>query len=207
MVAAGNLMTDNAMVEEMSTALQSRMIHMEVVASIEQFVPYMETNKWDHRISSFLKFKPQLMYQFRPDHEDKTYASPRTWGFINRLLKFTDINKPNCLALFAGTISEGVAMEFIGFCRIYESLVTVAQIIADPTGIIVPREPSVLYALTGTIAANAKENTIASLMGFICRIPVEFQVVCLRELVRRDPAMLNHESVRAWTVKNATELF
>ena len=206
-VAAGNLETDNAIVQPMSTALQSRMAHLELVVDSKEWVDWASSNEVDHRITSYINFRPDALYTFSPDHTDKTYASPRTWEFANRILQVTDAASSEALPMLAGTISEGVAREFLGFCKIHLSLPKLAEIIANPTSIKVPDEPSVLFAMTGALGNNAAEDNIGALMKFISRLPVEFQVVSLREIVRRNKKLIQHEAVREWVTKSAMDLF
>lgn len=76
-VGAGNLETDNAIVQPMSTALQSRLAHMELVVDPQEWTNWAAENGIDHRISDYIKFKPGQLFTFSPDHTDKTYACPR----------------------------------------------------------------------------------------------------------------------------------
>lgn len=206
-VAAGNLETDNAIVQPMSTALQSRMAHLELVVDAKEWVEWASSNGIDHRITSYINFKPDALYTFSPDHTDKTYASPRTWEFANRVLQVADSSSPECLPMLAGTISEGVAREFLGFCKIHLDLPKLTEILQSPTTIPVPTEPSILYAMTGALGANANENNVGPLMKYITRLPVEFQVVTLREVVRRNKKLIQNEAVRNWVTQSATDLF
>jgi hypothetical protein len=206
-VGAGNLDTDNAAVESMSTALQSRLVHMELVTDVQQWIYWAYENGIDHRITSFLKFKPGQLYTFKPDHTDKTYACNRTWEFANRVLKVTDEDDADRLPMLAGTLSEGVAREFMGFCRIERDLPKVSQIVAAPESIKVPEEPSILYALTGAIGQNATPDNLVQLLKFVNRMPKEFQVITLREAVRRNKANMAHPAIREWINNSAVELF
>lgn len=205
-VAAGNLETDGAIVEPMSTALQSRMIHMEVMVDAEEWLSWAASNNIDHRIVSFIRFKPDSLYTFSPDHTDKTYGSPRTWEFTNRLVNGLPVTNAD-VPMLAGTISEGLAREFIVFCQIYSKLPTIQSIVAAPDVVAVPTEPSILFALTGAIGNFANEDTITSLMVFINRLPIEFQVVTLRDIVRRKKELLQNPAVLKWISQQATELF
>jgi hypothetical protein len=111
------------------------------------------------------------------------------------------------LPMLAGTISEGVSREFLNFCRNFASLPKISEIVQSPDAITVPYEPSLLYALTGSLSHHASMDNFDQLMKFISRMPLEFQVVCLRETVRRNKGMLAHKAVQSWIAKNATELF
>lgn len=206
-IAAGNLETDGAAVETMSTALQSRLIHLELVADPHEWVEWASANNVDHRITSFIGFKPSNLYTFSPDHTDKTYASPRTWHFASQILAITPDGSKDLLPILAGTISEGVAREFISFCKIHESLPKIHEIAASPKTTNVPSEPSILYALTGSIGAHADEGTIAPLLEYVSRMPAEFQVVTLREVIRRNRKLMAAPAVQSWISKSATNLF
>jgi hypothetical protein len=158
-------------------------------------------------ITSFIQFKPGQLYTFKADHTDKTYACPRTWEFANRVMKVTEDKPANRLPMLSGTLSEGVAREFLTFVKIYDDLPKPAQIMANPETIKVPSEPSILYALTGTLSHNATPQNFESLMKFIVRLPVEFQVVTMRETIRRNKAMMAHAAVQKWVTESAAKLF
>ena len=204
---AGNLETDNAIVQPMSTALQSRMVHLELVVDAEEWVDHAAEQGWDHRLTSWINFKPGMLYTFKADHTDVTYACPRTYEFTNRILAVVDESSPDLLPMLAGTLSEGVAREMLLFFKIHKSIATIPQIRANPTGIPVPEEPSVLFALTGSISHHATEDNFEDLMKFVIRVPAEFQVVCLRETVRRNRALLTHASTKKWISTSAISLF
>ena len=205
--AAGNLETDGAIVQPMSTALQSRLVHMELVVDSKEWIEWATSNEIDHRITSYIQFKPGNLYTFNPDHTDKTYACPRTWVFSDEILKGSPIGDPDTLPMLSGTISEGVAREFVGFCKVYQDLPTTGQITANPSGTKVPNEPSILFALTGSIAHNADTSNLTALMEYVLRLPIEFQVVCLREVVRRNKPLMGHASVQKWISTSAANLF
>lgn len=206
-VCAGNLESDGAIVNPMSTALQSRIVHLELVLDNEEWLAWAASEKLDHRILDFIRFKPGDLYNFTPDHTDVTYACPRTWEFANRIVGVSDITDHDTLPMLAGALGEGVAREFITFCKIYEHVPKPAQIMANPEGVPVPAEPSYLYALTGTLSHNANESNFGQLMKFIKRMPAEFQVVTLKDTVRRNKTMLQHSSMREWVATSAVELF
>ena len=197
MVCAGNLETDNAIVETMSTALQSRMVHIDLVVNADEWCEWAMSNGISHMITDYIQFKPSVIYTFDPDHTDKTYASPRGWEFANRLMAY-NTDKKNFLPLMAGTLSEGVAREFVTFCKIYDDLPKMKDILNKPEDIKIPEEPSVLFALTGSIANNANEGNFSQLMKFIMRLPAEFQVMVLREAGRRNKELLNYPAITSW---------
>lgn len=206
-MAAGNLDTDNAIVEEMSTALQSRMVHFECELNSTEWLDWASANGIDYRINAYVNFKPDNLYSFKPDHPDKTYACPRTWEFASKLLQLVDVSGKEAMPLLAGTLSEGVAREFLQFLRIYKDLPSIQDIETSPAVLAVPTEPSILYALTSLISHHATDSNLGNLMTYMSRLGKEFQVVCLRDLVRRQRDMIDHPAVDKWLQVNGSELF
>lgn len=208
LVAAGNLATDGAIVEEMSTALQSRLApHMELVVDQKEWLDWAYAKKFNYRITDFIKAFPGHLYTFKADHTDFTYGCPRTWEFANRHVSVTDEDDPDLLPILAGTISEGLSREFVTFCKVYAKLPKIEQIEANPNTVKVPTETSIIWALTGTIAHSINEDNAAALVQYIHRLPDEFQVVSLREIIRKHKPLLKHPAVASWVAKSAEAFF
>lgn len=206
-VCAGNLETDNAIVQPMSTALQSRLVHLELAIDHKEWLEWAAKNDVHHMITAYVNFKPGSLYSFRADHSDKTYACPRTWAFADRILKVTTDGDMDRMVLLSGALSEGVAREFLGFIKQYDHLPKIDSLISSPESILVPQEPSVLFALAGAISHNVDEENFGQLAKFVKRMPIEFQVVCLRETMHRKAELVKHPTLQEWIRENASELF
>lgn len=205
--AAGNLEGDNAVVHPMSTALQSRMVHLELVADAKEWVEWAASFGIDHRITSYINFKPSSLYTFTPDHTDNTYACPRTWAFADKIMKQCEVGDPDLLPMLAGALSEGVAREFLVFCKVYKDLPTIDSLVTSPETQRMPTEPSILYAMSGCISHNASTDNISQLIKYVSRMPVEFQIVTVRETLRRNIELKNNSTIMKWLATNAEALF
>lgn len=205
MAGAGNLETDNAIVNSMSTALQSRLIHAIMETNLRDWQVWAAGAGIDHRISAFLDFKPTSLYTFDPEHSDLTFACPRTWQFASELLKEFDIKTQAGLtrAVLAGTLGQGVAHEFSMFCDLFGQIPKISDIIANPAGIPVPAENGHRYALAGSIAAHIDKTNSKELFAYLGRMSVEFQITALRSAIRRDITIAQDPGILAWAVKNA----
>lgn len=207
MVCAGNLETDNAIVNPMSTAMQSRLAHIELEFDFRIWLNWCAEHGFDYRINSYINFAPKQANTFSPDHTDHTFACPRTWGFANNILRQIDIGSSIIRPALSGVITEGVAREFLVHCQIHETLPKIPAIIANPDGIVVPSEPGTIWAMTGSIAQHLDKTNAVPLVKYIKRFPKEFQVVCVRETVRRNKTMLADPAIQKWVLESAIELF
>lgn len=201
---AGNLATDGAVVTEMSTALQSRLVHLEGYVDAAEWCEFATSHHFDHRITSFINFKPGKVYDFSPDHTDKTYPSPRTWEKTNKFAHLFD-DKKKGLPIISGSIGEGCAREFMTFCEIYGELPKLTDIIAMPKSVYVPNEPSILWALSGSLAQNMKPENLEALLTYASRLPVEFQVTMQRDAYRRNPKIGTVPAFQKWLAVFARE--
>lgn len=205
-VAAGNLETDNAIVNRLSTAMQSRLVHLELEVSLEAWLNWANTNNIDYRVISFIQWRPELLHKFDPEHSDNTFSCPRTWSFLSRLIKNWQTIPVSKLPLMAGTVGEGAAYEFKAFTDIVESLPSIDQILNAPELVTIPDDPSILYAIIGIISHNASTNNIDKLMRLVNRLPLEFQTICLQDTFKRNSTILTTPSIKEWIAKNANEL-
>jgi len=206
-IAAGNLATDKAIVNRLSTAMQSRLVHLHIIACDEAWMLWANQNDIDHRVKSFIQFRPALLHKFDPNHSDVTFPCPRTWEFVSKIIKpwETEI-VPGKLALLAGTVGDGAARDFYSYCKIFEKIPTLAQIIDNPSGVIFGDEPSMQYALAGLIGQKMTTNNADALIDFVSRLGIDFQVTSLRAAIARNSAIKKADNVRKWISRNSKEL-
>lgn len=190
MVAAGNHTTDKAVAYEMSTALQSRLIHLDLKVSKKDWVEWALKKGVDDRVIAFIEFKPELLHSFKPDHVDHTYPCPRTWYFVHTLIKGQAEIDHNDMPLIAGTIGPGAATEFIEFTKVFGNLPKIADIENSPEYLPIPPDPSIRYALACMLANEITDKNADKMMVFLQRLPVECRALCLRMLNTKNPRMM-----------------
>jgi hypothetical protein len=206
-MCAGNLATNNAIVNRMSTAMQSRLVHLELQVDVDQWVQWANQHALDHRVIAYIQSVPTNLHNFDPDHNDHTFACPRTWEFTSKLIKKILGSLQPKLPLLAGTISEAIAREFVLYTDIYTELPTIKEIEANPTSIPISREPGILFALSNMVAAWAKDSNIDKLIQFVERLPLEFGTITLQNMIYRNSDMQKNKCVGRWIEQNAMHAF
>lgn len=206
-VAAGNLESDQAIVEELSSALKSRISHMEVRVDHDEWLSWARKNGIDSRITSFINWKPGMIYKFDPDSSDDTYPCPRTWEFASRLLDGVDKVDEVVRNALLGTVGQGAIVEFLAHMKVASELPDFNYIVKNAATMEMPTKPSTQYALAGAVGTKTTEDTIAAVMPFIERMPVEFQVITFREMVGRNQAIINTQAATDWITKNSSVMF
>ncbi len=86
-VAAGNRQGDRGVTYTMPAPLANRFSHYEVDTHLDDWVAWAYSQKIDERIIGFLRFRPDLLFDFDPAHNPVAFPSPRSWEFAHRALK------------------------------------------------------------------------------------------------------------------------
>ena len=75
----------------MPAPLANRFSHFEVDTNLDDWVAWAYDNGIDERVIAFLRFRPELLFDFDPAHNPVAFPSPRSWEFAHRALqKFDD---------------------------------------------------------------------------------------------------------------------
>lgn len=194
--AAGNKSTDRAVVNKMSTALQSRMIHFDMKASAPEWIEHAFKRGFDHRVISYISYMPNKLMQFDPEHQDKTFACPRTWEFLSTLIQGEDVSEA-ILPRIAGTVGQGAAVEFITFAREFDRLPKIEEIVKDPENYMIPPEASTKFATMSMLVEHYKEDTLDALIKYVKRFEIEMQILFTRGLAIRNPDLAaDHDGLR-----------
>ena len=213
-VTAGNKATDKAIVNRLSTAQQSRFSTLMIKVDLNTWLAWAErknATKYgpiDFRVRSFLRWKPDLLHDFNPNHADLTFPCPRTWHFVSNLAqanKWEEITY-NKLPLLAGTVGHGAARQFHAFTEIYKDLPTIREIIAEPLTCRLPDEISVHHAAAGLVGHHINKSNAKPLFQFLSRIPADLQTVTLRNAIKHNDELRAIPELLQWAAHNSKEL-
>lgn len=210
MIGLGNRMTDNAVVSRMSTALQSRLIHLVVTSDRATWCDWAYSAGIFTPVISFVNSRPQLLNNFDPDHNDNTFPCERTWEFVSKLCKTAiKLGQPvnlEMLPVIAGAVGQGAAQEFLGFMSIYNDLVPFSEIVNDPARARVPVEPAGKWAITGVLADNINATNAGSIVTYLERLATEFQIITMQQIYVLHPHVLQAPAVVKYATKMAQYL-
>lgn len=202
-LAAGNREGDRSVVNRMPAALANRFVHIDFEVNVDDWAHWALDHGVHSDLLAFIRFKSDMLHKFNPT--DKAFPSPRSWMFVNDLLH-SPVDTEIEFELFKGTVGEGAAAEFTAFLTLIRDLPTIDQILLNPDKVPVPEAPAVLYALSTSLGMKAEKNNFAKIMQFMARAPIEFQVVFIRDSVRRKQDISQLKSFTDWGVKHSNVL-
>ena len=199
-VAAGNRETDRSVVNRMPSALSLRLQHVDLEVSLDDSCEWAFANGISPEMIAFWRFKPDLLHKF--DATLRSSPNPRSWARANKDLD-APISKEARFELLKGTVGEVAALDFTAFRQIWHNLPSLDQIMLNPKDTPVPKEPGTLYALATAIGLRANGGNMNKLMMYVTRMPVEFQVLTVRDIVRTSSDAITTTSYVEWCVNNS----
>lgn len=111
-VAAGNRQQDNGVTYNMKAPLANRFIHLEMRCDFDSWQDWAVKAGLHQDIVGYLSFAKQDLYGFNPKSDSKAFNTPRTWTFVDSILKDDACDSSTRDLLIGGTVGEGIAIKF-----------------------------------------------------------------------------------------------
>lgn len=200
MFAAGNKDTDRAVTSRMPSALANRFVHIDFDVDLDDWMRWAFKNDVNSEVIAFLRYRPGLLHDFKPERNEKAFPSPRSWEFVSDIKKVP--GGKVTLALISGIVGPGAATEFDGFLKVYRNLPDPEEVLKNPTTAEVPNDPATLYALTTAISQRIKPENMKNAIKYLERLPAEFSVLCINFAVMRDESLVSEASFLEWARAN-----
>jgi hypothetical protein len=152
--AAGNRQGDRGVTYSMPAPLANRFSHFEVETHLDDWVAWAYANGIDERVIAFLRFRPELLFDFDPSHNPVAFPSPRSWEFAHRALhKFGD--QPNVLlGALQACVGPAAGIELKAFIDNLDNLPDIDAIVSGQA-VAVPRETDLQYAVATALVGRA----------------------------------------------------
>lgn len=152
--AAGNRQGDRGVTYSMPAPLANRFSHFEVDTNLDDWVAWAYSNGIDERLIAFLRFRPELLFDFDPAHNPVAFPSPRSWEFAHRgLRKFED--QPELLqGTLQACVGPAAGIELTAFVNSLDEMPDLDAIVVGEE-VSVPREIDLQYAVAAALVGKA----------------------------------------------------
>ena len=203
-VAAGNYESDRGVTYRMPTPLANRFVHLDFDLDFKEWKSWAYESKIDARIISFLSYKPQNLFTFDAKAKEKSFATPRSWSFVNDILN-SNLQIDLLKDVISGAVGKESSDEFMNFCKVIDKLPNIDEIINAKSNE-VPQNNSVLYALcTGIVYAlkqNSNVENVTNILNYSLELPNEFSVMLIRDLQKEGIDVESSTSWKTWVNAN-----
>jgi hypothetical protein len=178
--AAGNRQGDRGVTYTMPAPLANRFSHFEVEANLDDWVAWAYANNIDERLIGFLRFRPELLFDFDPAHNPVAFPSPRSWEFAHRALQKFGDHPELLLPTLQACVGPAAGLELNAFIENLDRMPDLDAILRGEE-VAVPREIDLQYAVASALvgrAIRAKGNADARdihghILDYASRFPLK----------------------------------
>ncbi len=168
--AAGNRQGDRGVTYTMPAPLANRFSHYEVEVHLDDWVSWAWGMGIDERVIAFLRYRPELLFDFDPAHNPVAFPTPRSWEFAHRALqKFSD-ESPLLRGALQGCVGNAAGIELSAFVDNLHNLPDLDQVLSGEGGDI-PKEIDLQYAVATALVGRAiklkEDESLGAALGHI----------------------------------------
>ncbi|MEN8219280.1 MAG: MoxR family ATPase [Pseudomonadota bacterium] len=153
-IAAGNRQGDRGVTYTMPAPLANRFSHFEFEVYLDDWVAWAYKNNIDERVIAFLRFRPELLFDFDPAHNPVAFPSPRSWEFAHRALqKFSD-HSDLLLGALQACVGPAAGIELNAFIANLDNMPDLEAILRGEA-VPIPKEIDLQYAVAAALVGRA----------------------------------------------------
>lgn len=198
-MAATNRREDRAGVTGILEPVKSRFATIiELAPTAEEWIQWAFENNMPAELIGFVHFRPSILSEGAATADIVNHPCPRTIANAGKLINIglDDIES------LSGAIGAGCAAELVGFIRVYNQLPNISAILTDPDNAIVPTDPAALYAVVSALVDKATKDNAHRIIKYGERLPADFCVLLVRDMIRKTPEVQNSQAYIKWAVNH-----
>ncbi len=153
-VAAGNRQGDRGVTYAMPAPLANRFTHYSVDVHLDDWVAWAYAHGIDERVIAFLRFRPELLFDFDPTHNPVAFPTPRSWEFAHRALQKFGDRPALLLPALQACVGPAAGIELKAFVDHLDQLPDINAILRGDA-VAVPREIDLQYAVASALVSRA----------------------------------------------------
>lgn len=204
-VAAGNREGDRGVTYKMPLPLANRFVHLDMEVNVDDWREWAYKKGIDERIISYISFKNEHLFKFDAKSDAKTFATPRSWEYVDSILK-SALEADVMLDVISGAVGKEVAVGFLSFIKVMQRLPDIDAILESGEGEY-SNEVDVLYALsTGVVSKYLKDRDdkkLDNILSYTLKLKSEFAVMIIQDLQRNGIDMMHSKVFKEWVEKFA----
>ena len=135
-IAAGNNISDRAVVKTMSSALANRFMHLNMNVNAEDWNIWAVTADIHPSVTGFIQFRPGLLFKMDDQNLEAGWPSPRAWEKVSNIIKQFGDNIEMARKMVYGLVGPAAGLEFIEFYKSSKSMADVVEMLSTPGSLI-----------------------------------------------------------------------
>ena len=204
-IAAGNRENDRGVVYRMPPPLANRFVHLEMEVDIDEWKKWAYSNNIEDILIAYLSYSPQSLFRFEPDNNQKAFATPRSWSYVDKIFK-SPLPKELYIDSIASAVGEEEAVNLVSFIQVAKDLPNIEEILKGNYSQ-TPNDAKLLTVLITGIVSRLKrdysDEALNNAIDYSMTLPSEFAVMMIKELQLNGVDLEDSKAWSRWVEKFA----
>lgn len=155
--AAGNRESDKGVTYRMPKPLANRFLHYDIRVDFDSWQTWALENNIHPDIIGYLTFSKKDLNSFDPSSSDRSFATPRSWSFVSKLLSESEMfNDDEITDMVSAAVGEGIALQFKAHRVVSSTLPDPSLILEGKITNLKTVEISAMYSLATSLSYELK---------------------------------------------------
>lgn len=190
-LAAGNLETDNGIVNDMAAPLMNRLTHIDIDLDKDDWINWaMSDGEICDEIIGFIAYMgEQKLHSFNPESKDFAFATPRTWEYANAAYKSVKGNRDMEASVVKACVGGSIGTEFMAFVEVQSEMPNLDDVLAG-RNVPAPSKLDVKWAVGVALSGRVDDSNIGNAIKYLESMgdySKEISVFAIRMAMRRLP--------------------
>lgn len=157
-VAAGNLESDQGVVNQIAAPLKNRMAHIQIDLDKDDWLNWAMNNEISEEIIAYIAYQGESkLYSYREDSQDDAFATPRSWHMADDAYKLAKNDRQLAMEVVQACVGSAIAIEFMAFADVRNEMPNLEAIL-EGKDVPTPSSIDCCWAV-GVALANRVDNT------------------------------------------------
>lgn len=189
--------------DEIPAALANHFIHFDMEYSVEDWRDWAFRQRVDESIIAFIGMHQEALFEFEPHSEEKAYPTPRSWEFVDKILK-SKMRENHLFDAISGAIGPSWAKQFLAFSKESCELPHFQEIFEGKSQYY-PEDLCALHVAVTVLVSNALRNPKKQILNHLLRYTLEledeFAIMIIKDLQAQGICFNRLEAWKPWSQK------
>ncbi len=203
-VAAGNRENDRGVTYRMPPPLANRFVHLEMEVDFEDWKSWAYKSGIDASIIGFLNFDKEKLFAFDANKNEKSFATPRSWEYVDKIIK-SGISQKLMLESISGAVGSANSVDFMSFRKVMDKLPDIDKIVTAKITELEDEDHKMLFALCAGLVNRLKESEdkehISNILIFSMKLPPEFSIMLVKDMQKNAIGVESSTKWEEWVRK------
>lgn len=183
----------------------NRKVILTASSTVAGWMKWADENNVDPMFKAFAEKFPQLVFSGTVPEKQGPFCTPRSLVGLSELAHYMIDesghlhDREGFVEIGTGAIGAPACLELVTWLQMRDEVPTFAEMVAKPTSVKVPEDPSGQLMAAHIAASSVDEKTMEPIVKYMRRLQPQFHIVFVKSATRKNFRLVNNKAFEKWT--------